>query len=31
MQTGDWRRFVPLTFLAGLGGLAASAFARRAR
>jgi anti-sigma-K factor RskA len=31
MQTGDWRRCVPLTLLAGLGGLAASAFARRAR
>lgn len=31
MQTNDWRRFVPLTLLAGLAGIAASAFARRTR
>jgi len=31
MQSDDWRRFVPLTLLAGLAGIAASAFARRSR
>jgi hypothetical protein len=31
MQSNDWRRFVPLTLLAGLAGIAASAFARRSR